>query len=114
MNLAGEQASDQSLPCRSQTHESIYEWAKELQVGDTVAVRQSSSHIYFEYRLRKVEAITEEGRRVLVSDGEGTFWRTPNAAGKNCMHPKGQTCMVQPTSAVRKAAKAGKRLAGGE
>jgi len=95
-------STESRLPCNGQTRESVRAWAETLQVGDTVAIRESSTQIYFSYRLRRVEAITDEGRRVLVSDSEGTFWRTPNAAGQNCMHPKGQRHMIQPTAAVRK------------
>ena len=98
--------SDDDLPCSGQTTQTIYAWTQKLKIGDCVALRQSYSHIYIEYKIGTVEAFTNQGRRVMVK-GVGTFWRTPNAAGKSCFRPKGQLSMITPTKAVVEAAKAG-------
>jgi hypothetical protein len=94
------------LPCHDQSSDSIHAWAQKLAVGGSVIRRQSYGHTQFEYKFGKVEAITDNGRRVLI-EGVGTFWRTPNAAGKYCHAPKGQLTMVEPTSATKKAARSG-------
>ena len=95
---------DMQLPCSDQTVETIHEWASGLNVGDAVALRQTYRYTDYEYRLGEVEEFTDGGRRVMVK-GVGTFWRTPNAAGKNCYHPKGQLSMIEPTKPVAEAAK---------
>ncbi len=95
--------SGDTLPCAGQTNETIHVWAQKLKIGDTVALRQSYSRINFEYIIDEVEAFTNGGRRVMVNN-YGTFWRTPNAAGKNCFHPMGQLTMIEPTKAVIQAA----------
>ena len=97
--------SEEDLPCAGQTAETIYAWASRLRVGDTVALRQSSAHTHIEYRLGHVEALTDEGRRVMVKN-VGTFWRTAKSAGRNCFHPKGQLSMIEVTAAVVEAAEA--------
>ena len=95
--------TDDDLPCAGQTAETIHAWAQKLKIGNRVALRQSSSHIYVEYSLGEVEAFTDQDRRVMVKN-IGTFWRTPNAAGKHCFHPTGQLSMLEPTKAVVEAA----------
>ena len=87
------------MPCKDQSSDNIYVWAQRLSVGDQVALKTTSSHLYVEYKLGEVEALTDNGRRVMVK-GVGTFWRTKKAIGKNCFHPKGQLTMIMPTSSV--------------
>lgn len=96
------------LPCDGQSVESVHAWAKNLNEGDHVALRQSFGHISHEYQLGKVAEFTDGGRRVRVKD-VGTFWRTSKAAGKNCFYPTGQLSMIEPTREVMKAAKSGLR-----
>lgn len=96
------------LPCDGQNTQTIYSWAQTLQIGDDVAIRQSHAYTDFEYSIRKVEAFSQGNSRVVV-EKEGSFYRSEKSAGNNCIHPKGQRMMIEPTPAVRAAAEAGGR-----
>ncbi|MBM7112121.1 hypothetical protein [Archangium primigenium] len=84
----------QPSPCFDQTKEQIETWLRvNVKMGTEVAVRETQGHI-LRYTIASVNYLGK-GRFGLGSFG--SFYYN----GKNCFHPKGQTCLVMPTNAVR-------------
>ena len=96
------------LPCGGQTTAQVKQWISRARpsVGDTAVVRVGYGGVY-DYHLAILVAVDHTRQRRLVVESSGCFGRSFYRDGRNCLHPKGQTHLIEPTPTVVKAATEG-------
>lgn len=97
--------SPETMPCYGQTADEVEAWLRSnVRIGATVAIRHTQAG-FLQYATATVTRIGK-GRFEVDTLGPANLSAAGRAfyfSGKNCWSPKGKTCLVIPTEAVRAA-----------